>query len=62
MSPGEGYVLKSSNEGELLYPFNIASSALIVDDENLNETSNIASNRSAPEWAFSLIHIRIQCQ
>ena len=53
MSPGEGYVLKSSNEGELLYPFNIASSSLIGDDENLNETSNIASNRSAPEWAFS---------
>ena len=52
MSPGEGYLLKSSNEGELLYPFTIAGASSVVaqDDEDIIPSSAPMISQAVPEW------------
>ena len=52
MSPGEGYLLKSSNEGELLYPFTIAGASSVVaqDDEEIIPSSAPMISQAVPEW------------
>ena len=50
MSPKNGYLLKSSNEGELLYPFTIARSSEPIDEESIIASTTPIVSESVPDW------------
>tara|TARA_A100000164_G_C21782363_1_gene711658 strand:- start:253 stop:1041 length:789 start_codon:yes stop_codon:yes gene_type:complete len=50
MSPKNGYLLKSSNEGELLYPFTIARSSEPIDEESIIASTTPVVSENVPEW------------
>ena len=49
MSPNDGYLLKSSNQDTLLYPFTIAGSSSSSSGDTLDIQAPIV-NREAPSW------------
>ena len=53
MSPKEGYLISSSVEGELLYPFSIARSAEVVEEENIVASATPIVSENVPEWIVS---------
>ena len=50
MSPKEGYLISSSVEGELLYPFTLDRSAEVVEEDNIIASTTPIISENVPEW------------